>query len=103
MYRLHNGLAKKTTLILPCCTGEIFIFPVRYVLVGSAIAIFFRQSEVYNVHKIAFLSQPHQEVVWFDIPMDEIPTMYVVCSTYLQNKQSLRIERMCWQREWLAR
>lgn len=50
---------------------------------STAIAVFFSQSEIYNIHEISLLSQAHQKIIWFDVPVDKIATMNVIRSTYL--------------------
>lgn len=67
-------------------SGQILVLPVRYVLVSSAIPIFLGQAEVDDIYKITLFAQAHQKVVRLYISMNEVTTMDVIYSTYLQQK-----------------
>lgn len=64
---------------------KIFVFSIWYVLMCTCISVFFGKTKVYEIHQISFLSQTHQEVVWFYIPMNKILWVNVFDSAYLQN------------------
>lgn len=51
---------------------QVLILAVRDVQLGSRIAIPFGETKVNYVHQISPLSQTHQEVVRFDVPVDEV-------------------------------
>lgn len=51
---------------------QVLVLPVRDVLVCAGITVLFGQTKVNDVHQVALLSKPHQEVVGLDISMDEI-------------------------------
>lgn len=41
-------------------------------LMGSGVPKLFGQTKIYYVHQVSFFPQSHQEIVRFDVPMDEI-------------------------------
>ena len=71
---------------LPCGSGEVFIFSVCNVLPGPVVPVLLGQTEVDHKQLVTMAPDPHQEVVWFDVPMDEIlvvdvldPPNHLVC------------------------
>jgi hypothetical protein len=69
---------------ISCCTSQILVLLVWYVLVGASISIFFGEPEVNNIDKIAFLAKTHQKIVWFNVTVYEVLGVYIFNSTYLQ-------------------
>lgn len=59
--------------------------------VGTAIAVFFRQTEIYNIYEIPLLPQAHQKVIWLDVPVDKIAAMSIIRSTYLWESEYKQI------------
>ena len=55
-----------------CGAGEVLVFPVGDVLVGACVAVLLCQAKVNDVDKVAFLPEAHEEVVWFDVTVDEV-------------------------------
>lgn len=56
-------------------SGQVLVLAVRDVQLCPRVAVSFRESEVDDVHQIPPLSQSHQEVVRFYVPVDEVPGM----------------------------
>lgn len=52
--------------------GQVLVFPVGDVLVGAGVPVLLGQPEVDDVHQVALLPQSHEEVVGFDVPVDEV-------------------------------
>ena len=44
----------------------------------ATVAVFLRQAEVNDVHEVALLAQPHQEVVRLHVAMDEVLAVNVL-------------------------
>ena len=63
---------------------QVLVLAVRYVLVRLWITVLLRQTEVNNVYEVTLLAEPHQEVVWLNITVDEVLRVYVLYATYLQ-------------------
>lgn len=51
---------------------EVLILAVGDVLVRSGVTVFLGQAKVDDVDQVALLAQPHQEVVWLHVSVDEI-------------------------------
>lgn len=68
------------------CASQVLVLPVRDVLVCAGITVLLGQSKVNDVHQVALLPKPHQEVVRLDIPMDEILGVDVLNATYLKDR-----------------
>ena len=68
-----------------CSSSEILIFSVGDVLVRANISVFLCQPKVNDVNKVSFFAEPHQEVVWLDISMDEIFRMNELNPTDLKH------------------
>lgn len=69
-----------------CISGgasKVLVFSVRDVLMCAGITVFLGEAKVYDVDQVAFLSQAHEEVVRFDISVDEVLGMDVLNSTDL--------------------
>lgn len=77
--RVDGGIACR-----PC---EVFVLSVGDVLVGAGIPILLGQPEVNDINQVAFLSQPHEEVIWLHISVDKILRMNVLNTTYLQTEK----------------
>ena len=74
-------------------TREIFVFPVRYVLMRSGVAIFLGQTEVDDVNEVALFAKPHEEIVGLDIAVNEVFRVYVLDSTdHLIRQQQHRLQ-----------
>lgn len=67
-------------------SGKIFILPIDYMFIGSAITILLGKAKIYNVDQIATFTQTHKKIVWLDIPVYEVFTMYIFYSIQLKNK-----------------
>ena len=37
-----------------CCTREILVLPVRYVLMCACVSVFFGKTKVYEIHQVSF-------------------------------------------------
>ena len=69
-----------------CISGgasEVLVFSVRDVLMCAGVTVLLGEAKVYDVDQVAFLSQAHEEVVRFDISVDEVLGMNVLNSTDL--------------------
>lgn len=51
---------------------EVLILAVGDVLVRSGVTVFLGQAKVDDVDQVALLAQPHQEVVWLHVSVDEV-------------------------------
>ncbi len=52
--------------------GQVLVLAIGDVLVCAGIAVFLCQAKVDDVDQVALLAQPHQEVVWLHVPVDEV-------------------------------
>ena len=52
--------------------SQVLVFPVGDVLVGAGVPVLLGQAKVNDVHQVALLPQPHEEVVRLDVPVDEV-------------------------------
>lgn len=58
-------------------TGQIFVLSVGDMQVGLGISEFLGETEIDNVDLVASLPDSHQEVIWFDVSVDEVARMDV--------------------------
>ena len=54
-----------------CRTRQVLVLAVWNVEVGLWVTVFLRETKVDHVNLVAALSNTHQEVVWFDVTVDE--------------------------------
>ena len=85
-------MMKKTS---PGSSSQILVFPVRNVLPSSVVSELLCQPKVDQEQLVAVPPDPHQEVVWLDVAMDEVfvvhilhPPNHLVC----QHQDSLHSE-----------
>lgn len=57
---------------IPRRACEILILSIRDMLVGPCIPVLLGQPKVDDVDQVALLSQPHEEVIWLHISVDEV-------------------------------
>ena len=67
--------------------SEILVLSVWYMLVCTGITVFFSQTKVNYVHKVAFFPKAHKEIIWFHISVDEVFWVNVLYSAYLFEKK----------------
>jgi len=67
-----------------CGAGEILVLPVGNVKVGVGVTKFLREAEIDDINYVFVLADAHQEVVWFDIAMDEISTVDILDTSNLR-------------------
>ena len=73
------------------CSGQVLVLSVRDVLPGPVIAILLGQSEVDEEELVAVAADAHQEVVWFDVAVDEVLVVHVLDATdHLKTKRRLK-------------
>ncbi len=60
------------------CAGQVLVLPVWDVDVRLGVAVLLRQAKVDDVDLVGPLAQPHEEVVWLDIPVDEALRVHVL-------------------------
>ena len=77
--RVNTGVSR--------CAGQVLVLPVGYVLVRVDVPVLLGQAKVDDVDQVALLTQPHQEVVGLDVPMDKVFVMYIF------NTADLRAEK----------
>ena len=63
--------------------GEVLVFSVRDVLMCACVTVLLGKAKVYDVDKVALLSQAHEEVVRFYISVDEVLGVDVLYSADL--------------------
>lgn len=61
---VYGGIAGSASQVLVLAVGDV--------LVCAGIAVFLGQAEVDDVDQVAFLTQPHQKVVWLYVSVDEV-------------------------------
>ena len=61
--------------------GQILVLSVGNVLPGAVVAILFGQSEVDEEELVAVAADAHQEVVRFDVAVDEVLVVHVLDAT----------------------
>jgi len=74
--RVDGGVARRA--------GQVLVLPVRDVLVCAGVTVLFGKAKVNDVHQVALLAKPHEEVVGLNVPMDEILGVDVLNATYLK-------------------
>ena len=52
--------------------SQIFVLTVGDVLVRACVTVFLSQTKIDYVDQVTLLAQPHQEVVWLHISMNEV-------------------------------
>ena len=64
---------------------QALVLPVRYMLVGFGIDILLRQPKVDDMDGVLRLTRvpSNQEVLWFDVAVDEVFIMYIFYSVKL--------------------
>ena len=67
-------MMKKTS---PGSSSQILVFPVRNVLPGSVVSELLCKPKVNQEQLVAVPANPHQEVVWFDVAVDEILVVHI--------------------------
>lgn len=75
---------------IPRRSSEIFVLPVRDVLVGAWVAITFRETEIDNMQYICSLSQADQKVVWFHVPVNEILIVAILDAAAKEKREGRR-------------
>ena len=82
-------------------SGQVLVFPVRYVLVRARISILLGEAEVDDVNEVALLAEAHQEVVGFDVAMDKVFWVNVFHPADLL--QAIFKKLNCWKepRKWI--
>jgi uncharacterized protein YuzE len=53
-------------------SSQIFMLTIPNMLMGSRITIFFGESKINDINEIFTLAKANQEIIWFDIAMNEI-------------------------------
>jgi hypothetical protein len=66
---------------IACCPSEILVLPVRDMHMGLWVSVFFCKPKVNYVHLVCLLSETHEEVVWFDIAVDETSRVHKLHTT----------------------
>jgi len=69
---------------IPRSAREVLVLLLGDVLLGLGVPLTFGQSEVHDVDRVLVLGESDQEIVGFDVPIDE-----VVCVHLLQPLQHL--------------
>jgi hypothetical protein len=62
---------------IPCCSSQVFVLSVWNMKMGLRVTEL-RETEVDDVNLIATFADSHEEVVGFDISMDDVSGMNVV-------------------------
>lgn len=57
---------------LPGSPSQIFVFPLGDVLLSLGVPLLFGQPKIDDVDLIGLLAKPDEEVVWLDVPVDEV-------------------------------
>ena len=91
--RVNTGVSR--------CAGQVLVLPVGYVLVRVDVPVLLGQAKVDDVDQVALLTQPHQEVVGLDVPMDKVFVMYIFNTADLQNEMERPQKLKQHQKEWL--
>lgn len=79
---------------IPGSTSQVLILAVRDVEVGLGVTVFLREAKIDDVNLVPTLSNAHQEVVRFDVTMDEGLGVDVLDARYqLVGQQQDRLER----------
>uniref|UniRef100_A0AAG5D9D6 Uncharacterized protein n=1 Tax=Anopheles atroparvus TaxID=41427 RepID=A0AAG5D9D6_ANOAO len=79
---------------VPSRAGQVLVFPVRDVRHAARILVLLCQPEVDDVHQVALLAQPHQEVVRLDVAVDEAARVYEIdTGNHLVGEQQHRLQR----------
>lgn len=81
--RVDGGIACR-----PC---EVLVLSIGDMLVSAGVPVLLGQTKVNDVDQVAFLSQPHEEVIWLHISVDKILRMNVFNTTYLQTETTVRL------------
>mmetsp|Transcript_76760 Transcript_76760/g.238325 ORF Transcript_76760/g.238325 Transcript_76760/m.238325 type:complete len:285 (-) Transcript_76760:367-1221(-) len=63
------------------CPGQVFVLPVRNVLLGAGIPVLLREPKVNYVQLLLLLPDAHQEVVRLDVAVQETLCMHVLDET----------------------
>lgn len=63
---------------VPRGTRQVFVLSVRYVYVRPLVDVALGQAEVDDVDEVALLAEAHEEVVGFDVPVDQVPGVGVL-------------------------
>lgn len=74
---------------IACRPCEVLVLSIGDMLVGAGIPVLLGQTKVNDVDQVAFLSQPHEEVIWLHISMNEILRMNVLNTTYLEMEKKV--------------
>lgn len=86
-----------------CSARQVLVLPVGDVLVCAGVSVLLGQAKVDDVHQVALLPQPHEEVVGLDIAMDEVLGVDVLDATDLERTEGDSEEKdkrdnrkLCW-------
>ena len=63
---------------VPRRSGQVLVLPVRDVKMGLRVPELLRETEIDDVDLVATLTDPHEEVVGLDIPVDEVSRVDVL-------------------------
>ena len=66
-----------------CSARQVLVFPIRYVLMCARVAVLFGETEINDIHKVAFFAEAHEEVIGLDVAMNEVLGVDVLDATDL--------------------
>ena len=69
---------------IPGCAGQVLTVAIGYVLTGLWVSESFCESKVNHVYVVLLLADSDQEVVWFDVSVQEMPRMHELNSLKLK-------------------
>ncbi len=67
------------------CTSQILVFSVGDMQMCARISVFLGETKVDDVHLVSTFSKPHQEIVGFNISVQEALGVYVFDTGYLKD------------------
>ena len=67
---------------ISCRPRQVSVLFVRNVLLSATVPVFLSKPIVYEVHNVRVDAQPHQVVVGFDVPVDDVLSVDLLNALY---------------------
>lgn len=75
--------------------SQVLILTIRDVLMCAGVTILLGQAKVYDVDQVSLLAKPHQEIIRFNVSMNEVFGVYVLDSANLERINMKQIRNNC--------
>lgn len=74
--------------------SQVLILTIRNVLMCAGVTVLFGQAEVYDVDQVSLLAKPHQEIIRFNVSVNEVLGVDVLDSANLERIKIKQLAQM---------